>query len=68
MCLILTEGFRTDSERMAGVERLAVMLPDSAFLDHAADEPLVMPGNDQVPSFGHGQCSEFGAVFFRRMW
>ena len=44
MGLILTEGFRTNSEMLAGVERLAVMVPDSAFLESPADEPVEFPG------------------------
>ena len=41
--LILSEGFRTNSETMAGVERLAVMMPDSSFLEGPKDD-LTFPG------------------------
>lgn len=48
--LILGEGFRTNSDSMAGVERLAVMVPDSAFLESTADDPIVFPEHSQSPS------------------
>ena len=47
MALILTEGFRTNADALAGVERLAVMIPDSAFLEKPADEPMHFPGQRQ---------------------
>ncbi|CAK9059271.1 FO synthase subunit 1 [Durusdinium trenchii] len=44
MGLILTEGFRTNAEVLAGVERLAVLLPDSAFLETPQDTLPTLPG------------------------
>ena len=54
--LILTEGFRTNSEELAGVERLAVVAP--AFLESEADSIPFPAHSLGLNSLVHGRLSD----------
>ena len=58
MGLILTEGFRTNSEELAGVERLAFVSPDSAFLESEADSIPFPAHSLGLNSLVHGRLSD----------